>query len=42
MRKGKFVLGNTLSVTNIDWTVDEQYVQYTGENKQVFIVKISG
>ncbi|CAF4015711.1 unnamed protein product [Rotaria sordida] len=31
---------NTLSVTNIDWTNDEKYLQYTGENKQVFIVKI--
>jgi hypothetical protein len=27
-------------VTNIDWTEDEKYVEYTGENKQVYIVKI--
>ncbi|CAF3682759.1 unnamed protein product [Rotaria sp. Silwood1] len=33
-------LNNTLSVTSIDWTDDEKYVQYTGENKQAFIVKI--
>ncbi|CAF2961159.1 unnamed protein product [Rotaria sp. Silwood2] len=32
--------GNSLSVTNIDWTDDEKYVHYTGENKEAFIVKI--
>ncbi|UJR16486.1 hypothetical protein I4U23_003389 [Adineta vaga] len=31
---------NSLSVTNIDWSEDENYVQYTGEHKQMFIVKI--
>jgi hypothetical protein len=31
---------NSLSVTNIDWTDDETYLQYTGEQKQVFIVKL--
>ncbi|UJR29986.1 hypothetical protein I4U23_017533 [Adineta vaga] len=31
---------NSLSVTSIDWTEDEQYVQYTGENKQAIVVKV--
>lgn len=29
---------NTLSVTNIDWTEDEKYLQYTGENKEMFLL----
>lgn len=36
-----FFKDNVLSVTNIDWTEDEAHVQYTGENKQDFIVKVS-
>ncbi|CAF1944366.1 unnamed protein product [Rotaria magnacalcarata] len=31
---------NSLSVTNMDWTDDEKYLLYTGENKQVFIAKM--
>lgn len=34
------LLANTLSVTNIDWTEDENYVQYTGENKHLYTVKL--
>jgi hypothetical protein len=34
------ILANSLSITHIDWTEDEKYVQYTGENKQIFIAKI--
>ncbi|CAF1210286.1 unnamed protein product [Rotaria sordida] len=32
--------GNSISVTNIDWTDDEKYVHFTGENKEAFIAKI--
>ena len=35
-----FISGNSLSVTAIDWTDDEKYLQFTGENKQVFIAKM--
>ncbi|CAF1543885.1 unnamed protein product, partial [Adineta ricciae] len=31
---------NTLSVTNIDWTDDEQYVLYTGEHQEAFVAKV--
>ncbi|CAF3520544.1 unnamed protein product [Rotaria sp. Silwood1] len=31
---------NSLCVTNIDWTDDEKYIHFTGENKEAFIVKI--
>ncbi|CAF0987237.1 unnamed protein product [Adineta ricciae] len=31
---------NSLSVTDIDWSEDEGYVQYTGEHKQMFTIKI--
>lgn len=34
------MLDNSLSVTSIDWTDDEKYLQYTGENKQMFIVQV--
>lgn len=35
-------LENELSITNIDWTEDDQYFQFTGEHKNAFTGKMPG
>ena len=39
-RERRSCLDNTMSVANIDWSKDERYFQFTGENKFVYTGKM--